>query len=263
MTVIDNERKGRVRQAVRRFRRRRQHGIYHRPIDITDAQLDALQERGYLDPDRRGNPPTKAKRSRRLLFGWLGEPRFNRTLPEYKAIAAQVPKVFAINSMVASLAVLRPRSKGTAVARSRAIRFSIDSIGISHARPLQILAVQLVLLCQSGRRGANHFRLSGNKSSNTKNLSTSQSRECTSGVGVHAASESRTLEQRIERFYLFTTVRATSAFPLVHVLRVLLRSADAGCPSLGMPAVVSMTTYASFPLKPPPLPATLVDRRKR
>jgi hypothetical protein len=41
MTVIDNERKGRVRQAVRRYRRRRQHGIYHRPIDITDAQLNA------------------------------------------------------------------------------------------------------------------------------------------------------------------------------------------------------------------------------
>jgi len=52
MTVIDNERKGRVRQAVRRCR---QHGIYYRPIDITDAQRDALQERGYLDPDRRGD----------------------------------------------------------------------------------------------------------------------------------------------------------------------------------------------------------------
>jgi hypothetical protein len=55
MTVIDNERKGRVRQAVRRYRRRRQHGIYHRPIDITDAQFDALEQRGYLDPDRRGD----------------------------------------------------------------------------------------------------------------------------------------------------------------------------------------------------------------
>jgi hypothetical protein len=30
-----------VRQAVRRYRRRRQHGIYRRSIDITDAQLDA------------------------------------------------------------------------------------------------------------------------------------------------------------------------------------------------------------------------------
>ena len=54
--VIDySKRKEKVRQAVRRYRRRRQHGIYHRPIDITDAQLNALEERGYLDPDRRGD----------------------------------------------------------------------------------------------------------------------------------------------------------------------------------------------------------------
>ncbi|MFZ0238557.1 MAG: hypothetical protein WAL37_14545 [Xanthobacteraceae bacterium] len=54
--VIDySKRKEKVRQAVRRHRRRRQHGIYRRPIDITDAQLDALEERGYLDPDRRGD----------------------------------------------------------------------------------------------------------------------------------------------------------------------------------------------------------------
>jgi hypothetical protein len=52
MSVIDNdrpvsaytepvsdysERKEQVRQAVRRYRRRRQHGIYRRPIDVTDA----------------------------------------------------------------------------------------------------------------------------------------------------------------------------------------------------------------------------------
>jgi hypothetical protein len=70
MSVIDNdrpvsaytepvsdyrERKEQVRQAVRRYRRRRRHGIYRRPIDVTNAQLDALQERGYLDPDRRGD----------------------------------------------------------------------------------------------------------------------------------------------------------------------------------------------------------------
>ncbi|MFZ2075747.1 MAG: hypothetical protein WAV38_03660 [Xanthobacteraceae bacterium] len=54
--VIDySERKEQVRQAVRRYRRRRQHGIYRRPIDLTDAQLDALEERGYLDQDRRGD----------------------------------------------------------------------------------------------------------------------------------------------------------------------------------------------------------------
>jgi hypothetical protein len=35
-----------------------------------------------------------------LLFEWLGESRFNRTLPEYKAIAAQVPKVEAVFAYV-------------------------------------------------------------------------------------------------------------------------------------------------------------------
>ena len=61
--VIDNDqpvsayskRKEQTRQAVRHYRRRRQHGICRRPIDITDAQLDALVARGYLDPDRRGD----------------------------------------------------------------------------------------------------------------------------------------------------------------------------------------------------------------
>ena|SRR5215469_2044185 len=37
--------------------------------------------------------------------------------------------------------------------------------------PCKSLAAQSVLLCQSGRQGANHFRLSGTKSSNTKKLS--------------------------------------------------------------------------------------------
>jgi hypothetical protein len=30
-------------------------GIHRRSIDVTDAQLDALEVRGYLDPDRRGD----------------------------------------------------------------------------------------------------------------------------------------------------------------------------------------------------------------
>jgi hypothetical protein len=39
-------------------------------------------------------------------------------------------------------------------------------------RPLaNLLAAQSILLCQSGRQGANHFRLSEYKSSNTEKLS--------------------------------------------------------------------------------------------
>jgi hypothetical protein len=30
-------------------------GLHRRSIHVTDAQLDALEVRGYLDPDRRGD----------------------------------------------------------------------------------------------------------------------------------------------------------------------------------------------------------------
>jgi len=40
---------------VKAFRRRRATGLYRRAVDVTTAQLDALEERGYLDPDRRGD----------------------------------------------------------------------------------------------------------------------------------------------------------------------------------------------------------------
>ena len=53
MTVIDNERKGRC------------------PIDITDAQLDALQERGYLDPDRRGDRADESEAIETFLMDLL------------------------------------------------------------------------------------------------------------------------------------------------------------------------------------------------
>ena len=39
---------------VKAFRRRRISGVFRRPIDVTAAQLDALEEKGYLDPDLRG-----------------------------------------------------------------------------------------------------------------------------------------------------------------------------------------------------------------
>ena len=35
-----------------------------------------------------------------LLFAWLGESRFNRTLSEYQALAARVPKVEALLAYV-------------------------------------------------------------------------------------------------------------------------------------------------------------------
>jgi hypothetical protein len=40
---------------VKAFRRRQSWGLHRRLVDVTDAQLDALEVRGYLDPDRRGD----------------------------------------------------------------------------------------------------------------------------------------------------------------------------------------------------------------
>jgi hypothetical protein len=40
---------------VKAFRRRQSWGLHRRSIDVTDAQLDAPEVRGYLDPDRRGD----------------------------------------------------------------------------------------------------------------------------------------------------------------------------------------------------------------
>jgi hypothetical protein len=47
-------RREQVREAAARHRRRRKHALLWRPILVTKSQLDQLEERGYLDPDRRG-----------------------------------------------------------------------------------------------------------------------------------------------------------------------------------------------------------------
>jgi hypothetical protein len=40
---------------VKAFRRRQGWGLHRRSVDVTDAQLEALEVRGYVDPDRRGD----------------------------------------------------------------------------------------------------------------------------------------------------------------------------------------------------------------
>ena len=47
-------RREQVREATARHRKRRKHGFSLRPITVTKDQLDQLEVRGYLDPDRRG-----------------------------------------------------------------------------------------------------------------------------------------------------------------------------------------------------------------
>jgi hypothetical protein len=48
-------RREQVREAIDRYRRRRKHGLLWRPILVTKSQLDQLEQRGYLDPGRRGD----------------------------------------------------------------------------------------------------------------------------------------------------------------------------------------------------------------
>ena len=66
--VIDNDRPvsaytrtEQTRRAVRHHRHRQRRGIYRITIDVTNAQLDALEERDYLDPDRRGDRTDEAE----------------------------------------------------------------------------------------------------------------------------------------------------------------------------------------------------------
>jgi hypothetical protein len=49
-------RRQQVRQAAARHRKRRKNGLLWRPILVTKSQLDQLEQRGYLDPRRRGDP---------------------------------------------------------------------------------------------------------------------------------------------------------------------------------------------------------------
>ncbi len=52
---------------VKAFRRRQAAGIYRRAVDITAAQLDALELAGYLDPDRRGDRADEAEAIEKFL----------------------------------------------------------------------------------------------------------------------------------------------------------------------------------------------------
>jgi hypothetical protein len=47
--------------------RRQSWGLHRRLIDVTDAQLDALEVRGYLDPDRRGDRADECDASEMFL----------------------------------------------------------------------------------------------------------------------------------------------------------------------------------------------------
>ncbi len=50
-----NIRREQLREAIARHRKRAKRGFLWRHILVTEHQLDQLEVRGYLDPDRRGD----------------------------------------------------------------------------------------------------------------------------------------------------------------------------------------------------------------
>ena len=47
-------RREQLREATARHRKRAKRGMFWRPILVTEHQLDQLEARGYLNPNRRG-----------------------------------------------------------------------------------------------------------------------------------------------------------------------------------------------------------------
>ena len=60
MTVTAESRREQLRNAAAMWRRRRKHGLLRRSINVTKPQLDALEVKGYLDPDLRGQVSDEA-----------------------------------------------------------------------------------------------------------------------------------------------------------------------------------------------------------
>jgi len=62
-------------ERVRAHRKRIKRGMHHRSITLTDAQLDALEVQGYLDPDRRGDRADECDAIEMLLADSLPKAR--------------------------------------------------------------------------------------------------------------------------------------------------------------------------------------------
>jgi hypothetical protein len=64
-----------VRDAITRYRKRRKRGFLWRPILVTKAQLDQLEQRGYLNPGDRGTRADECEAIASFLTDSLARPR--------------------------------------------------------------------------------------------------------------------------------------------------------------------------------------------
>jgi hypothetical protein len=56
---------------VRAFRKRERRGLRRLAVLLTSAQIDALEEKGYLDPDQRGERADEAEAVETFLTDFL------------------------------------------------------------------------------------------------------------------------------------------------------------------------------------------------
>jgi hypothetical protein len=64
-----------VREAIARHRKRRKRGLFVLPIIVTKDQLDQLEVRGYLGPDRGGDRADEAEAIGNFLTDSLAKSR--------------------------------------------------------------------------------------------------------------------------------------------------------------------------------------------
>jgi hypothetical protein len=57
---------------MRTHRARKRYGLVPRQLLVSRSQLDALQARGYLDPNLRGNPADEVEAVQELLADVIG-----------------------------------------------------------------------------------------------------------------------------------------------------------------------------------------------
>ena len=72
MRVTDDALHARWKNNSQRYRVRRQRGLRRLPAVLSRKQIDSLEERGYLDPDLRGERADEAEALDTFLVDQLG-----------------------------------------------------------------------------------------------------------------------------------------------------------------------------------------------
>jgi hypothetical protein len=72
MTDVTPSQGSSSRDRMRTHRARKRYGLVPRQLLVSRSQLDALQARGYLDPNLRGNPADEVEAVQELLADVIG-----------------------------------------------------------------------------------------------------------------------------------------------------------------------------------------------